>query len=126
MNNVQLLGNIGGDLELRKAGDTSVVDFGLATNRKVKGEQVTDWHNIVLWGKSAEIACQYLQKGSQIIVEGSIQYETYEKDGVTKYITKIHANRFHFTKKQESESNSLPKDVKEQADKLTSGDDLPF
>jgi len=125
MNNVQLLGNIGCDLELKQAGETSLVNFSLATSRKVKGESVTDWHNIVLWGKSAEIAYRYLKKGSQIIIEGSIQYETYEKDGVTKYSTKIHANRFHFTKKQENESTLTP-EVAKLADKLTSNDDLPF
>ena len=127
MNKVMIMGNIGGDLELRKAGETSVVDFGLATNRKVKGEQVADWHNIVLWGVAAENACKYLNRGDQVIVEGSIQYETWtDKEGVEKKTTKIHCNHFHFTRSEKKETPALPKDVQEQADKLTSGDDLPF
>lgn len=122
MNNVILMGNIGGDLELRHAGETPVVDFSLATSRMVKGEKVTDWHKIVLWGKAAETACKYVGKGSQIVVEGSIRNESYEKDGETKYITKIHCYKFHFAggKSEPAQKQAEPAQKEEQVD------DLPF
>ncbi|GMN11358.1 single-stranded DNA-binding protein [Croceitalea sp. MTPC9] len=98
-NHVQLIGNIGdepkvADLESGK----KVCRFPLATNeyyKNAKGQKVesTDWHNIVAWGKTAEIIEKYATKGSEIGVIGKLKTRTYEgHDGNQRYVTEIVAN----------------------------------
>lgn len=95
MNKVILCGNLGSDPELRyTASGTVVCKFSLATSRKYTagdGQKVekTEWHRCVVWRKLAEICGQYLHKGSQILVEGRIEYGSYEKDGVKHYTSDI-------------------------------------
>lgn len=100
VNKVILLGRLGKDVETRnlESGNT-VANFTLATSESYKnknGEKVenTEWHNIVVWGKQAEIAARYLKKGSQIYLEGKITTRSWEKDGTTRYTTEIVANNF--------------------------------
>jgi len=81
-----------------ESGNT-VANFTLATSESYKnknGEKVenTEWHNIVVWGKQAEVAARYLKKGSQIYLEGKITTRSWEKDGTTRYTTEIVANNF--------------------------------
>ena len=75
------LGNVGRDPESRKINETTVTKFSLATNKTfMKGtEKVTEtqWHNIVMWGRLAEIASKYVQKGNQLLVEGEVQHRNY-------------------------------------------------
>jgi single-strand DNA-binding protein len=95
-NSVQLIGRLGQDPELRTfdSGKTKAT-FSLATSEKFKnqkGEKVeeTQWHNLVVWGKLAEIAGQYLKKGSEIAIEGKLVHRSYEASGgEKKYITEI-------------------------------------
>jgi single-strand DNA-binding protein len=109
MNKAILYGNVGKDPEVKRLqGGNIVAKFSLATNKSYTkdGEKVTEtqWHNLVFWGKLAELCEKYVKKGSSIIVEGEIQYRSYEnKDGVTVYITEIVCNGLHFagTKKEE-------------------------
>jgi len=97
LNRAMLIGNITRDPELRSTSTgQSVASFGLATNRIWKdpssGErkESTDFHNIVAWGKLAEICGQYLRKGSKIFVEGRIQNRSWQgQDGNKRYITEI-------------------------------------
>ncbi len=96
VNKVILVGNLGKDPELRYTGSgTAVCNFTLATNESYKdanGETVekTEWHNLVVWSRLAEICNEYLKKGSQAYFEGSLQTRSYDdKDGNTKYITEI-------------------------------------
>ena len=97
LNKVMLIGNITRDPELRTTPTgQSVASFGLATNRSWKdpnsGERksVADFHNIVAWGKLAEICGQYLRKGSKVYVEGRIQTRSWQgQDGSKKYTTEI-------------------------------------
>jgi single-strand DNA-binding protein len=75
--------------------------FSVATSEKWKDKQGesqerTEWHNITVFGKLADICEQYVSKGSQVYVEGRIQTDKYEKDGVTKYSTSIIANTVQF------------------------------
>lgn len=98
VNKIILLGHVGKDPEtkLMQSG-VQLTTFSLATSEKWKsddGEQheKTEWHNIVCWRKTAEIVAKYVKKGSPLYVEGKVTYEKYEKDGVTKYATKIVAN----------------------------------
>lgn len=98
MNKVILIGNLGQDPEVRHtAGGTAVAKFSLATNRKFTGkdgqkQEKTEWHRIVAWGKLADICGQYLSKGKQVMLEGRIEYGSYEKDGVKHYTTDIIAD----------------------------------
>jgi single-strand DNA-binding protein len=76
------------------AGGTAVCKFSLATSRRFTGkdgqkQEKTEWHRIVVWSKLAEICGQYLSKGKQIMIEGRIEYGSYEKDGVKHYTTDI-------------------------------------
>jgi len=103
MNKVILFGNVGKDPEVKTfEGGNKVAKFSLATNKSYtkNGEKVTEtsWHNIVLWGKLAELAEKYVKKGNSVIIEGEISYRSYEnKDGQTVYMTEINGDRLHFT-----------------------------
>jgi single-strand DNA-binding protein len=95
INKVILVGNLGADPEMRFTADgTAVCKFSLATSRRYTGkdgqkQEKTEWHRIVAWRKLAEICGQYLSKGKQIVIEGRIEYGSYEKDGVKHYTTDI-------------------------------------
>lgn len=95
INKVILVGNLGNDPETKYSqGGMAITRISLATTsvRKDKDgnqQEDTQWHRVVFFGKLAEIAGEYLRKGSQCYVEGSIRYDKYEKDGVEKYTTDI-------------------------------------
>ena len=110
--NVTLLGRIGTDIELRDHNGQSVANFSLATtktwNDKNKGKQEkTSWHNITVWGGLTKVL-DYVQKGSQIFLEGEIDYQEYEKDGVKKYITKINAKNIRLVDNKKNEQSEIP------------------
>lgn len=92
-----LVGNAGKDAELRfTAGGTAVANFPLATSEKVKeqGEwkDKTTWHNIVCWGRTAEVAAEFVCKGKLVLVEGIIANSSFDKDGVTHFKSEITAD----------------------------------
>lgn len=105
VNKVILVGNLGADPDVRHTSTgKAVAELRLATSQKVGGEDVTEWHRIILWEKSAEVAGQYLKKGSKIYVEGRIQTRTYDdKDGVKRYITEIVASTFQMLDRKADE-----------------------
>lgn len=109
MNKVILLGNIGSDIERRDAGEHEVYSFSLATNKVIKKEKKTSWHQCTAWNKTGKFISDYFKKGDQILVEGEIDYQTYEKDGDTKYITKIIVNQAHFAGGKKSENSNNKK-----------------
>ena len=98
-NSVRLIGNLGAAPEVKNLEKgNKVAKLSLATNEtytNAKGEKVTDtqWHNLVVWGKQAEVVEKYLTKGSEIAVEGKLATRTYtDKEGVKKYFTEIVVN----------------------------------
>lgn len=98
-NSVQLIGRLGKDPEVKNlASGKMMATFSLATSdsyRNADGEKIEDtqWHNIVVWGKKAEIASEYLKKGAEIAVEGKLIHRSYEaSNGEKKYITEINVN----------------------------------
>ena len=96
-NKVVLMGRLGIDPELKAISETlNVVNFSLATSKKVKGEEVTQWHKVVAFNKTADLISTYLTKGSQCLIEGELQYRSYDKDGEKKYITEIVASNVQF------------------------------
>jgi single-strand DNA-binding protein len=98
-NKVQLIGNLGQNPEIKTLdGGKKLAKFSLATSeiyRNAQGEKVkeTQWHNLVAWGKVAEIVEKYLTKGSEVAVEGKPTNRTYnDKDGNKKYFTEVQVN----------------------------------
>ena len=94
INKVIILGNVGRIEVKQTQSGSQVVNLSLATSYKTKDAngqptEVTEWHNCVFFGKVADIAAQYVTKGTKLYVEGSLKTEKYEKDGIDRYTTKI-------------------------------------
>jgi len=98
LNKVQLIGNLGGDPELRQTSSgIAVCSFSLATTEKWDGNEKTEWHKIVAWKRLAETCGQYLTKGSTVYVEGKIQTREWEdKDGNKRWTTEVTARDVQF------------------------------
>ena len=132
VNKVILIGRLGKDIELRQTGaGSSIANMTLATTRRYKDGQgnaqtETEWHSVVFFGKTAEIASQYLQKGSSVYVEGRLHTRKYtDKQGIERYATDIIGEAFQFldSKKGTGESNVRSTNVrKAPADDA----DVPF
>ena len=95
-NKVQLIGNVGQEPTITNLeSGKKVVRFSLATNehyKDAKGEKQTDtnWHNLVAWGKNAEIIEKYVAKGKEIAIEGKLTSRSYEdNDNVKRYVTEV-------------------------------------
>ena len=98
-NKVQLIGNLGNAPEVKTTeSGKKLARFSVATNesyRNAKGEKVTEttWHNLVAWGKVADIAEKYLNKGTEVAIEGKLINRSYtDKEGIKKYITEVQVN----------------------------------
>lgn len=96
LNKVMLIGRLGKDPEVRyTAGGTAVASFSLATTDRIKGkdgnwEDKTEWHNITLWARNAEVAGEYLGKGKEVYIEGRLQTRKWQdKDGKDRYTTEV-------------------------------------
>lgn len=102
LNKALLYGNLTRDPELRAIpSGQQVATFGLATNRTYKNkegqqQESTEFHNIVAFGRTAEVMGQYLKKGRPVFVEGRIQTRSWEADGQKKYRTEIVVDNFQF------------------------------
>lgn len=98
VNKVILIGNLGKDPEMRNTtSGSSVASFSISTTERYTDksgtkQESTEWHNIVAYGKLAEICSKYLTKGKPIYLEGRLHYASWEKDGQTKSRTEIVAN----------------------------------
>lgn len=130
MNKVILIGYVGKNPECKTLQTgTEVASFSLATTEKwtSNGEkkEETSWHNVVFWGKQAELCQKYVFKGSKIMVEGRIKYEVYEKDGEKRYATKITGERLEFLSKKEHSTQSTGDDEYNQAPPYDDND-IPF
>lgn len=94
-NQVQLIGQLGDDPVTKQLdGGKQVTNMRLATNHSftnAQGEKVdhTDWHNIVLWNKTAEVAAKFLKRGSEVAIQGRLTTRSYKKDGQTRYVTEV-------------------------------------
>jgi single-strand DNA-binding protein len=98
-NKVQLIGHVGNDPEIKTfEGDRKVAKLTIATNdsyKNDKGEKIeeTQWHNLVAWGKTAEIIEKYVVKGKEIAIEGKLTHRSYDdKNGEKKYFTEVVIN----------------------------------
>lgn len=132
MNRTILCGRIGRDIETRfTASGTAVANTSLATSKKVKGEEKTSWHALTFWGKTAELAAQYFKKGDVMMVEGEIDYRTYQnKDGETKYQTDINVSQLHFVPGGSRQGQQQERPAQRQPQPQSGGfddqDSIPF
>lgn len=108
-NSVRIIGNIGQIPEVKTFGvDNKLAKFSVATSETFKNklgekEQVTQWHNIVVWGKMAGVVEKYMQKGQMIALEGQLTNRTYtDKSGNKRYFTEINANSIQMLGKKAS------------------------
>ena len=131
VNQVTLIGHLGQTPELKETPNTVLTNLSIATNHRVKrgGEYIdeTTWHRVTCFGKSAEFICQYARQGTLAYIDGRLQTRTYEKEGETKYITEIIANRVSILAKGKERSEASP--VTGQAylaAKEGFNDDIPF
>lgn len=141
VNKAILIGNLGKDPELRYTpSGVAVCTFPIATSEKWRDKnsnemkEQTNWHNIVLWRRQAEVAKEYLQKGSPVYIEGKIQTRSYDdKDGNKRWITEIVGDRMQFLGRRGEEGGgggstddsggTPPYDEPPMSDE---DDDLPF
>lgn len=150
VNKVILIGNLGRDPELRRTPNgTSVASFSIATTEKYTDksggrQDKTEWHNIVMWGKLAELAGQYLKKGRTVYLEGRLQTSSWEdkNGGGKRYKTEVVANTMQFLGGREGgqensgfsgpqsepsfAQDSFPSDIPSQEPIGGMDDDLPF
>ncbi|MDC3386374.1 single-stranded DNA-binding protein [Gammaproteobacteria bacterium] len=146
VNKVIILGRLGADPELRSSpsGVTSC-NLSIATSQnwtdKSSGEkkEKTEWHRIVFFGRSAEIIDQYVKKGQELYIEGSLSTSKYEKDGIERYTTNIIGSSFNFISGSGSSSSNsnnnqfndnMNQDVTTKSQETSSkddfDDDIPF
>ncbi len=136
INKVILIGRLGMDPEIRyTASGKAVCNFSIATDEGFGDKKRTEWHNIVLWEKIAEVASKYLSKGSLIYIEGRLQTRSYEdKEGITKYRTEVVAQRMQMLSPKDS-PGQVPADMPTgdediftppAAGPAGSDDDIPF
>ena len=105
MNKVILCGNVGRDPKMRMVDSSPVAEFTLATNERRRGRdaegreielpEITEWHNIVIWGRAAEFAERYIRKGSKLLVEGKIRTRAWDDhNAIRRTITEIYVDSF--------------------------------
>ena len=135
VNKVVLVGHLGADPESRfTPSGVAVSTFNMATNESWKNkegeyEDRTEWHRIVLYGKAAETASEYMKKGQLAYVEGRIRTRSWEdKDGMTRYTTEVLGDRFTMLgRKSENKSTAAPAEAGASAGgEGGDDDDLPF
>jgi single-strand DNA-binding protein len=139
INKVIIVGNLGGDPEVRYTpSGSAVANFNVATSESWKDKNTgekkerTEWHRIVVWGKLGELCGEYLSKGRQVYVEGRLQTRSYDdKDGVKRYMTEIIATDVQFLGSKESGGgrsggNAPPRESVGGQGPPPSDDDIPF
>lgn len=148
LNRALIIGNLTRDPELKSLpSGIQVTSFSVATNRVWKDkngakQESTDYHNVVVFGRQAETAAQYLRKGSNVLVEGRMQTRSWDAtDGSKKYRTEIVADRIQFgnrpssgggsaaapSSKQENDTSDIPPmETIEYPEENINIDDIPF
>lgn len=113
LNKVFLLGRLGQDPEMKyTANGHAMTTFSMATNRywtddSGEKQEKTEWHNVKAWRRQAEIANEFLRRGSLVLVEGRLETSKYEQDGVTKYFTAIVADNIQLPPKSMGTNGDL-------------------
>ena len=129
------IGNLGRDPEMRvmPTDGKYVTNISIAItesykDKEGKKQEVTEWVNVVFFGKLAEIAGQYLKKGSKVYIEGKLKTEKYQKDGQDRYITKVIANSMQMLSGTDK-AEKIEKTTSEESRTIDLNDiesDIPF
>lgn len=134
LNKVMLIGNVGRDPDVRyRDNGQCVANFTLATTERgytlQNGTQVperTEWHNLVVWGKLAEIVEKYVHKGDKLYVEGSLRSHSYDdQNGVKRYVTEVHVDNMEMLTVRNA-SKPSPQAPGDQAAPAEKTDGMPF
>ena len=141
INKVILVGNLGQDPEVKfTAGGAAVTTLSIATSDSWKDKdsgmdkERTEWHRVVLWRRLAEIAGEYLKKGSKVYIEGQLQTRKWEQEGQTRYTTEIIARDIQFldsrgsanTSSQEGAATTNEEPAPYVPESGIDDDDIPF
>ena len=141
INKVIIVGNLGQDPEIKyTAGGAAVTTLSIATSDSWKDkdsgmdQERTEWHRVVLWRRLAEIAGEYLKKGSKVYIEGQLQTRKWEQEGQTRYTTEIIARDMQFLdsrgsakpSNQEESGLSSNQSTPDVVDSSIEDDDIPF
>ena len=141
INKVIIVGNLGQDPEIKyTAGGAAVTTLSIATSDSWKDkdsgmdQERTEWHRVVLWRRLAEIAGEYLKKGSKVYIEGQLQTRKWEQEGQTRYTTEIIARDMQFldsrgnsnTSSTQKSSEMNDQSAADVPDSAIDDDDIPF
>ena len=141
INKVIIVGNLGQDPEIKyTAGGAAVTTLSIATSDSWKDkdsgmdQERTEWHRVVLWRRLAEIAGEYLKKGSKVYIEGQLQTRKWEQEGQTRYTTEIIARDMQFldsrgssnTPSTQKSSEMNDQSAADVPDSAIDDDDIPF
>ena len=141
LNKVMLIGNLGDDVKMHQFEDGGCIGrFPIATNEsytnKQTGEKVdnTEWHNVIVRNKAAEICSKYLKKGDKVYVEGKLKTRKWQgEDGIQRYSTEVHVSDFNFLNNKTDSSTAVnppnqetPDQNNSVSDNQSQVDDLPF
>ena len=141
INKVIIVGNLGQDPEIKfTAGGAAVTTLSIATSDSWKDkdsgmdQERTEWHRVVLWRRLAEIAGEYLKKGSKVYIEGQLQTRKWEQEGQTRYTTEIIARDMQFLDSRGSSNASSTQknpEMNDQSeadvpDSAIEDEDIPF
>jgi len=141
LNKAMLIGHLGDEVKMHYfEGGNSIGRFPIATNEnytnKQTGEKITttEWHNIVVRNKLAEICEKHLSKGDRVYIEGRIKTRQWEQDGIKRYTTEIHATEMTFLTVKKDFNNPQPSSsqqisenpIQKETNLDTDTDDLPF
>lgn len=142
LNHVTLVGRVGKDPDLKRTqSGTAVCSLSLATSEKWKDKQsgetneATEWHRVVFYDRTAEVAGQYATKGSLILVQGSLKTRKWtDKDGVERYTTEVQARELKLLGKPQGEGGQqraaapapVPKPQQQRGGQGGFDDDIPF
>ena len=141
INKVIIVGNLGQDPEIKyTAGGAAVTTLNIATSDSWKDkdsgmdQERTEWHRVVLWRRLAEVAGEYLKKGSKVYIEGQLQTRKWEQEGQTRYTTEIIARDMQFLDSRGSSNNESTQKSSEMNDQSAADvpdsaiddDDIPF
>jgi single-strand DNA-binding protein len=128
LNKVQLIGHLGADPESRfTTSGSAVANLTIATNeswRSAEGDtkEKTEWHRVVIFGKMAETAAEYMKKGQLVYIEGRLQTRSWEdKDNIKRYTTEVLCNSFTMLGRKTQDGSSASSGKESEQD-----DDLPF
>lgn len=131
MNKVLILGNLGADPELKTFDNGSLCNLSIATTKKwtdnSTGEikEHTEWHRVVMHGKSAEVANKYLTKGSKVLIEGELRTRSWEQNGEKKYTTEIVSRQMQMLGGGQQKTKPEPVEAEPMSNN-NGGDGLPF